>query len=197
MFGDPMTEVCLLFLQSLLPVFTHANKFLQREEPLIHVLQQQLMSLLKKVLGKYIKPSVLVESIREGVLLTMDFSDRSNQVNDSDLVIGIVTKQTIHNMFDQGDISENELKCFYQAVREFLVCATEYLLKWCPFQDELLSYVTWIGFENRLETTFPLVEYIVHRYHNLFPGVDMDKLNEQYSVLKLPDVGDGRHPYIS
>ena len=35
-FGDPMTEVHLLFFQSILSIFTRANKFLQREEPLIH-----------------------------------------------------------------------------------------------------------------------------------------------------------------
>ena len=177
-FEDPMTEVYLLYLQSLLPVFTHANQFLQREEPLIHILQQQLTSLLKKVLGKYIQPSVLVESIREGALLTMDFSDPNNQVNDSEVVIGIVTEQTVHNLLDEGEISEAVLQSFYQAVREFLTCATEYLLKWCPFQDELLPYVTWIGFEHRLEKTF--LSVVCCWYHNLFSGMDMDKLNEQY-----------------
>ena len=62
-FSDPTSEVYLSFLQSVLPVFNDANKFL-REEPLIHVLQQQLYSLVKKVLGKFVKPSVLVEAIQ-------------------------------------------------------------------------------------------------------------------------------------
>ena len=70
-----MTEVYLLFLQSLLPVFNQASKFLQREEPLVHILLQQLYSLLKKVVGRYVKPSVLVESIREEALLALDFDD--------------------------------------------------------------------------------------------------------------------------
>ena len=64
LFSDPMTEVYLFFLQSVLPVFNDTNKFLQREEPLIHILQQQLYSLLKKVLGKFVKPSVLVAAIQ-------------------------------------------------------------------------------------------------------------------------------------
>lgn len=37
-FSDPVTEVYLLFLQLILPAFTHANQLLQREEPLIHIL---------------------------------------------------------------------------------------------------------------------------------------------------------------
>ena len=43
-FNDPMTEVYLLFLQSVLPSFTHCNQFLQREEPLIHLLQPHVVS---------------------------------------------------------------------------------------------------------------------------------------------------------
>ena len=185
LFGDPMTEVNLFFLQSVLPVFNEANKFLQREEPLIHVLQRQLYSLLKKVLGKFVKPSVLVAGIQKEALLAVDFHDPSNQVSDCDLVIGIVTKQSLQKLFDEGDISENQRKHFYQAVRVFFVCATEYLLKWCPFKDELLSHVVWVGFESRLEKTFSSVEYIVHRYHTLFPGLNMDRLNEQYLTYQL------------
>ncbi len=37
--SHPMTEVNLLFFQSVLPSFKHCNQFLQRDEPLIHVLQ--------------------------------------------------------------------------------------------------------------------------------------------------------------
>ena len=85
-----------------------------------------------KVLGKLVKPSVLVETIQKEVLLALDFHDLNNQVHDCDLVIGIVTEQTLQKLFDEGNISENQRKCFYQAVRMFLVCATKYLLKWCP-----------------------------------------------------------------
>lgn len=174
-----MTEIFLMFLQSVLPVFTHANQFLQRDEPLIHVLQPQLMSLLKKVLAKYIKPPILVCDIQKETLLELDFKDPNNHVNDEELVIGFVTKQTIRKLLD-GDIAEHQLSVFYNAVREFFVCATGYLMKWCPLQDELLTHVTWIGFEQRLEKTFSSVEYIVGRYPNLLSGMDMDKLNEQY-----------------
>ena len=121
-------------------------------------------------------------SIQES-LLALDFHDPNTQVSDCDLVIGIVTKQTLQELFDEGAISENQRKRFYQAVREILVCATKYLLKWCPFKDELLSHVIWVGFESRLEKTFSSVEYIVHRY--LFPRLDMDKLNEQFLSYQL------------
>ncbi len=55
-FESPVLEVYLLFFQSALPALTHANMFLQREEPLIHVLRSRLVSILKKVMAKFIKP---------------------------------------------------------------------------------------------------------------------------------------------
>ena len=59
-FSDPMTEIYLLFMQSVLPTFNDTNKFLQSEEPLIHCLQPQLFGLLKKLLSKFVKPSLIV-----------------------------------------------------------------------------------------------------------------------------------------
>ena len=55
LFEDPMTEIYLLFFQSILPTLNCANKFLQREEPLIHLLQPQLLSLVKKSAWKVCK----------------------------------------------------------------------------------------------------------------------------------------------
>ena len=92
LFEDPMTEIYLLFFQSILPTLNCANKFLQREEPLIHLLQPQLLSLMKKVLAKYMKPSVLVESFKDlDGLYALQFSDEVNQVSNSDLVIDFLT----------------------------------------------------------------------------------------------------------
>jgi len=57
--SDLMTEVNLMFCQTVLPSFTHANMFLQREEPWIHVLQVWLERLVKSILAKFVKPSVI------------------------------------------------------------------------------------------------------------------------------------------
>ena len=80
-FTDSMTEVYLMFFQSVLPCFTHCNQFLQREEPLIHVLQPQLEKLLKNILAKFIKPAVIAEGLKnDDRLLSADFKDKANHV---------------------------------------------------------------------------------------------------------------------
>ena len=59
LFGAPMTEVFLLFFQCALPVFNHFNLFLQREDPCIHLIHEHCESLLRKVLGRLVKPEAI------------------------------------------------------------------------------------------------------------------------------------------
>ena len=190
-FNDPLTEVYLLFLQSVLPSFTHCNQFLQREEPLMHVLQPQLENLIKNVLGKFVKPAVLVECLRAGGLSSVDFKNSINHVDDEKLVVGFMTKQTIVKLLREGDISAHQHATFFKAVKAFLVRATEYLLQWCPLEDELLLHATWLDFERRLDKSFLSVEYFVLKYPELLPDMNIDRLNDQfvnYQLLAAEDI---------
>ena len=191
LFEDPLTEVYLMFLESVLPTFTHTNQFLQRDEPLIHILHPQLIKLLKRVL-----PSVLAKSVADQKLAEVNFKNLENQVNDDNLVIGIMTKQLAHKLFDDGDITVNPLKAFYTAVRAFYVQETDYLLKWCALQDKLLLHSTWIDFEHRLEQNFSSVEYFIGLYPNVFVDMNMEKLHEQfiyYQLLVTEDIVEAVH----
>lgn len=127
MFNHPMVEIYLLFFQSVLPTFTYCNQFLLREEPLIHVLQPQLAKLVQSILGKYVKPAVLAESLKTGSLSTVDFRNPVKQVENDCLVIRFTPTQTIKKRLE-GDITTNQYSIFCNAVRAFLTRATEYLL---------------------------------------------------------------------
>ena len=48
-YKDPMTEIYLLFHWSVLPMFTHFNLLLQREEPCIYLLHDEMNTPLRKV----------------------------------------------------------------------------------------------------------------------------------------------------
>ena len=84
------------------------------------------------------------------------------------IIIGFITKQTITRLHQEGDISNHQFGKFFKAVREFLMCGIEYLLKWCPLEEELLTHATWLNFEQRLLNNFLSVEYFVHRYPHIF-----------------------------
>jgi hypothetical protein len=85
-----MTEVYLLFFQSIMPSFTHCNQFLQQQEPLIHVLQN--------ILAKFVKPSVIAEHLRADTLTSIDFKNGENHVGNNCLSVGFLTKQSLDKL---------------------------------------------------------------------------------------------------
>ena len=88
------------------------------------------------------KPSILAKAVTDEKLAEVNFKILENQVNDDDLVIGMMMKQLAHKFLDDGDITENQLKAFYAAVRAFFIQTTDYFFKWCPLQDKLLIHST-------------------------------------------------------
>jgi hypothetical protein len=190
-FEDPMTEIYLLFFQSILPTLNCANKFLQREEPLIHLLQPQLFSLVKKVLAKFVKPSLLMESLND--LYSLQYGDSVNQVSNSDLVIGFLTKQKVNKLLHDGYISAHQHSSFYTGVRTFFKCVTSYLLEWCPLRDDMLLNATWIDLHQRLNKTFSSVEYFISRFPSILGHLNMDLVNDQflnYQIMREEDIPD-------
>ena len=94
-------------------------------------------------------------------------------------------------LLDEGDISTWQYSSFFDAAKAFLVRATEYLIKWCPLEDELLTHATWLDFEHRLEKNFLSVQYFILHYPEIFPEMNMDQLNEQflnYQLLSAEDI---------
>ena len=72
----------------------------------------------------------------------------------------------------------------------FFQTAFLYLLKWCPFQEDLLVNAQWIDFTKRHECTFNAVEYFIHRYPSIFQNIDLDKLNEEFLAYQSMSQND-------
>ena len=90
--------------------FQSDHQFLQREEPLIHILQPQLEKFLKNVyiLGKFVKPTVLAECLKQpDGLLSVDYNDAINQVTKL-MVIWYLMKQTVQSLQREEGISPHK-----------------------------------------------------------------------------------------
>lgn len=74
LFSKSMTEIHLLFYQSVLQLFIHFNMFLQREDPLIPVLYDQMVSFLTKLAGKFLPVAAIREA--EGDFYTIEYEDQ-------------------------------------------------------------------------------------------------------------------------
>ena len=68
-----------MFYEASLQIFVHFNKFLQREDPIIFVVLDQMRSFFKKLLGKFVKVTVIKAAERD--LTTVMFEDPENQLS--------------------------------------------------------------------------------------------------------------------
>ena len=120
-----MTQVGWMFYQAILPTFTYINLLLQRDALMIHIIQNTLFSLARKTLGKFIKLELLAVASEKMVLL--EFSDIENQVKNSNLFMGFMTKQLLNKLSET--IAPRLISRFCSAVRDFSTTAVTSMIK--------------------------------------------------------------------
>ena len=135
-FEDPMTEVYLLFYESVLPTFTHINLLLLREDPNIYLVADAIRSFLRKFLSRFLTFHA-IKSVDDITLV--DFQDETNHVDDSKVTVGFVTKQQLEKLLVDGDICAADQLKFYKGVRAFCVKGASEALQKLPFHDGVLT----------------------------------------------------------
>ena len=110
-----------------------------------------------------------------------------NQLSDSELTIGVITKQLLHKLFEDGDIDDNAKKTFYKSVRSYYVDAVSQALQKLPFTDDLLNHSKFLNFQQRAHCSFSSAEYFCCRYSNLlqFGPAEVDTLQEEFIDYQL------------
>lgn len=169
-----------MFYHAALQLFINFNKFLQREDPIICVILSQIKSYLNKLFGRF----VTVAAIREAQanISSLDYQNRDNQLSgkgslcrtiinklmsfyfaDTSLFIGI-TRQLLVRLEDGGDISSEQVKVFYTAVRGFYCRAATYALANLPLKGSVLQNSEFVNFESRESANISQVTFFISRY---------------------------------
>lgn len=65
---------------------------------------------------------------------------------------------------DDGDISPDEVKKFFHAVRSFYTRAADYAFANLPLNDPVLQNSQFVDFKRKEESDFSQVEFFVNRY---------------------------------
>ena len=94
----------------MLPTLTNANKFLEHDEPLIHVLKSNLTHLIKDMVLKLASPCQVAQSYREETLASVNFADTAIQVSYEKPFVGHSTRQKTNNLLDDGDTSPHQIR---------------------------------------------------------------------------------------
>lgn len=159
LFSDPLTEIYLLFYQSVLPAFNHFNLFLQREDPCIHLVYDHCYNLLKKILCKFVKAVVIKAS---ACLSEVDFTC-ANQLSDDCIFVGFVTRQKLKAQVNEGDVSPQASTKFLKGVRSFYEAAVMYIKAKFLVSDDVLLHAKVVNFEKRTTSKYSDVEYFMEK----------------------------------
>ena len=73
-----MTEIYLFFYEAVLQTFVNFNKFLQREDPLIPVISDQIESFLTKLASKFVPVSAIKAASED--FTRLKYSEVSDQL---------------------------------------------------------------------------------------------------------------------
>ena len=75
--------------------------------------------MLQHLIGKYVKPAVLAESLRACGLPEVDYKNPENHMDNEHLSIGFVARQTMNKLLKEGDISSRQYTNFFDAAKAF------------------------------------------------------------------------------
>ena len=119
------------FLISVADIFSSFLKFFQSEEPLIHLLHDQLTTLLKMLMGRFIKKEILANKAAKG-LSNISLEVLENHLAYKELEIGEQTRREI------GKLSQENQKKFFLGAKSFLIVATKHLVNKLPLENIIL-----------------------------------------------------------
>ena len=156
-FTNPLLEPALLFLSSALPLFTHFNELLQREEPTIHILKFAIEGLGKKVAKHIMLPTKIgeVSSISE-----IDLNVPQNFMDTQDIYLGVLTKHMLKKFLGRGHISQKQYKKFHDDV-DYFKSVLEYVKKNFRLDDLLISNAVWVNVLDCMNTKWEHVQYFL------------------------------------
>ena len=116
--------------------------------------------------------------------------DITKYKDESLMFIGIVTKGKLNNLFNDGDISQNEKDKFLNAVLKFYISTTKYGIERLPLDDGVLIHSAFVNFPQRENCEFADVEFFIQRFNLNFGSKYLNELQEEFLAYQLLSEGD-------
>ena len=172
------------FLVSVADIFNPFLKFFQTEEPLVHLLYDQLATLLAVLLGRFIRKDLLAnKSTRK--LSKICLEDVGNHLAYTELERKEQTRQEIKKL------SEEKQKKFVLGAKSFLIAATKHLINKLPFDNLILRSSIVLKPDVRSEDWAPKAIRILAK--ELKVSVDLDNLADEWRIYQLENIPEDWH----
>ena len=167
------------FLISVADIFNSFLKFFKSEEPLIHLLYDQLTTLLKMLMGRFIRKELLANKpTKEFSKINLEVFE--NHLTYKELGIGEQTRRKI------GKLSEEKERKFVQGARSFLIAATKHLVSKLPLDNIILRSSKALKPDAGSEDwSLKAIKILAKK---LKVSMDLDKLSDECRIYQLETI---------
>ena len=135
---NPLTKPYLMFLSNALQVINAFNKLMQGEAPTVHFLLREVQGFVKKLLLRFMVPTV----IQEQNLTHIELDDASLHLPVEEVFVGDKARRYIEG---DNELSSSEKRAFYKVCREFWITAAKYAVKKLPLDSAFLANLSWVN----------------------------------------------------
>jgi len=138
---DILLKAKHLFWISLAQDFQPFLSMYQANKPLIPFLASDLEKLLRTVMNRFMKESVITSAKTFTQLVKVDISLDKNRRLCKELDVGIVTRREMNELKQKGKLSNEEKKHFEFDCKAFLTRTTLKLLEKCPLKFPMVRFL--------------------------------------------------------
>uniref|UniRef100_L7M0A4 HAT C-terminal dimerisation domain-containing protein n=1 Tax=Rhipicephalus pulchellus TaxID=72859 RepID=L7M0A4_RHIPC len=151
--SDKKIKAKMLFLRSTAELFIGFQAIFQRQEPLIHVVYSESVSLVRKLLSRFMRHDAY-SSLNGAQLKQLDVGATENLRQMPE--IGLDTEEEMQTW------STQEKKGFRMGVQQFYIATAKHLLKQLPLDNKLLKHLRFLdpGLSLGIEQTVQSLKYV-------------------------------------
>ncbi|KAL1476946.1 hypothetical protein MTO96_036125 [Rhipicephalus appendiculatus] len=131
---DPLLLAKLKFALGIAMILKPFLTAYQLDKPLVFFLQKDLESLVRKLLTRFVKCTVLAASAGMMSILKMDLADPNNHVSAEEVDIGHAAGQIVK----AAKVSAKEVFAFRMECKQFLIATTKKILERSPLANHLI-----------------------------------------------------------
>ena len=134
----PITKAYLLFLSVSLPIINNFNKCMQKQAPLVHLLQQELESLIRKLMLRFMQVKCVTDSTD---VTTIDVNDSENFLPLEEV---FVKHQTMKYVEDEVSLATSDIHQFREHCQAWWATAVKEAIRRLPLGHALLCNSHWL-----------------------------------------------------
>lgn len=135
-FSDKSLQVKLLFVKNAAKLFQNFETPFQSQEPLLHILYEEMVLLIKRILGRFMRQESF-SKLSGAQLKVLDIHGSAMWLQKPEL--GQDTKQALHSW------PACERKSMYIRARAFYIACAEHLLSRLPLDNKVLQHLKFLN----------------------------------------------------